>query len=64
MIAPGTVAAIAATLLSREKGTLEREDLWRKKDEFRGATIQRVVSLAWDIALETEKQNPQPLNRK
>jgi hypothetical protein len=57
MITPGTVAAIAATLMSRDPGLLSRDDMWSKNETFRKTQITEFVSMAWDIALETEKQN-------
>lgn len=59
MINPGTVAAIAASLMGNSE-TLDRQSgLWEGLPEngTRQQWIEDYVGLAWDIAEETERQH-------
>lgn len=60
MINPGTVAAIAATLMSRGEALDGNAEIFgRFYEHHRPITIKRYVTLAWEIALETEAQATQ-----
>lgn len=60
MINPGTVAAIAATLMSRGEALDGNAEIFGKfYANDRPKTISRYVKLAWEIAKETEAQAPQ-----
>ena len=56
MIAPGTVAAIAASMMAQGMNLGENSDLWPKASRFRQSYVEDYVSLAWDIAEEAERQ--------
>jgi len=56
MIPPGTVAAIAAALMAQGMDFREGSDIWPKRSRFRMSYIENYVSIACDIAEETERQ--------
>lgn len=57
MISPGTVAAIAGSMMGQGMHLGESSDLWLNKRN-REAYVSDYVRLAWEIALEAERQNP------
>lgn len=57
MINPGTVAAIAGSMMGQGMHLGENSDLWINKRN-RESYVQDYVKLAWEIAIEAERQNP------
>ena len=58
-INPGTVAAIAASLMAQGENLAEDSEIFLYYNpKHRPKRVKEFVGLAWDIAQETEKQNP------
>lgn len=59
MISPGTVAAIAASLMGNSETLDKQTGLWEglPTNGTRKQWIEDYVDLAWEIAEETERQH-------
>lgn len=61
MIAPGTIAAIAASLLGQAESLKEDSDIFSPAfTKYRQKRISQFVFLALDIAKQTEKHSSNP----
>lgn len=61
MINPGTVAAIAASLMAQGENLGESGEIFTPHWQIaRQRRIAQFVELAWDIAAETGRQEKQP----
>lgn len=61
MVSPGTVAAIAASLMGQGENLSENAEIFQEHwKHVRKQRIRQFVALAVDIAQEAELQTPQP----